>query len=579
MGNYTNTSGSSKPANTAGQIIDIVFDPVDTTDSDTSCATPLTSGGSGNCAVNKYMTHPAFITMDVNGLWVGKFAAGGTTSDVEIKPNIAYLTDVTASTMFNTAYNYNRDLDSHMMKNTEWGAVAYLSHSNYGVHDEIRINNTSTHITGCAANSTTSNGSSSSTCQNQYNTPIGYLASATGNITGVYDMTVSEYTTGYVSGKKADSGFSAEPITLFDQKYFDVYSSSANSYTSFNYRILGDGIGEMAKAYSYNDGGAARWHSNWHEDYMYFLTNTESWNVRGGGFDVGTPLAGSFASNPRTGKAIPYITYRIVLAPKQAVEEPTNDAPVNTCEYAVNDDWTFDYTGDIQNFTVPCTGTYKLEVWGAGPGGKGGYSHGNVSLSGDDIIYVVVGGTPYNGGGGGGNGSGGGATHIGKTENLLKNTAQADVYLVAGGGGSNGGASGGYGGGTNGSAGGSDCNSGGGGYGASQTGGGGGRTAQVDSDWNRVGSSSGSYGQGGGGCGSAYQQGGGGGGGGWYGGGGGCGQGGWGRAGGGGGSGYIGGVTDGETIAGNQSIPTHDGTSTMTGNSGNGYAKITLISY
>lgn len=46
-----------------------------------------------------------------------------------------------------------------------------------------------------------------------------------------------------------------------------------------------------------------------------------------------------------------------------------------------------------------------------------------------------------------------------------------------------------------------------------------------------------------------------------------------------GGSGYIDGVIDGETIAGNASMPTYDGTSTMTGNTGDGYAKITLVSY
>lgn len=36
-------------------------------------------------------------------------------------------------------------------------------------------------------------------------------------------------------------------------------------------------------------------------------------------------------------------------------------------------------------------------------------------------------------------------------------------------------------------------------------------------------------------------------------------------------------LTDAETIAGNASIPTHDGTSTMTGNTGNGYVKITYL--
>jgi hypothetical protein len=42
-------------------------------------------------------------------------------------------------------------------------------------------------------------------------------------------------------------------------------------------------------------------------------------------------------------------------------------------------------------------------------------------------------------------------------------------------------------------------------------------------------------------------------------------------------SGYI--FSNISMIAGNASMPTHDGTSTMTGNTGNGYARITLISY
>lgn len=82
----------------------------------------------------------------------------------------------------------------------------------------------------------------------------------------------------------------------------------------------------------------------------------------------------------------------------------------------------------------------------------------------------------------------------------------------------------------------------------------------------------GSFGQGGSGascdttdCGSS------GGGGGWYGGGA------AGHSGSGGGSGYIGTLRNGISIDGTNSIPTYDATSKMTGNIGNGYAKITFI--
>ena len=63
-----------------------------------------------------------------------------------------------------------------MIKNSEWGAVAYLTTSIYGQGlTEVRINNSATYTTGCAA--TKENGSSYSGCENAYNTTTGVLAS------------------------------------------------------------------------------------------------------------------------------------------------------------------------------------------------------------------------------------------------------------------------------------------------------------------------------------------------------------------------------------------------------------------
>ena len=44
-------------------------------------------------------------------------------------------------TIIDTSFNYKRSSDSHMMKNTEWGAVAYLTLSKYGINKDININN------------------------------------------------------------------------------------------------------------------------------------------------------------------------------------------------------------------------------------------------------------------------------------------------------------------------------------------------------------------------------------------------------------------------------------------------------
>ena len=84
-----------------------------------------------------------------------------------------------------------------MMKNTEWGAVAYLSYSAYGIQDKVRINNNSLSITGYAANNEPTCGNTGTneecnrycndgTCNTAY--PNSVLASTTGNIAGVFDM-------------------------------------------------------------------------------------------------------------------------------------------------------------------------------------------------------------------------------------------------------------------------------------------------------------------------------------------------------------------------------------------------------
>ena len=113
----------------------------------------------------------------------------------------------------NNQYGFSTNTDTHMIKNIEWGAVAYLSHSKYGTCSggsckEIGINNNSNLITGCGAVA----GSSSSTTCNTYNTSNGVLASTTFNIYGVYDMSggANDYTMGnvvYTDAKTFISGY------------------------------------------------------------------------------------------------------------------------------------------------------------------------------------------------------------------------------------------------------------------------------------------------------------------------------------------------------------------------------------
>ena len=55
----------------------------------------------------------------------------------------------------------------------------------------------------------------------------------------------------------------------------------------------------------------------------------------------------------------------------------------------------FAYTGSTQTYTVPLSGYYKIEAWGAqggNSGGKGAYTYGEIFLEKGKILYIQVGG-------------------------------------------------------------------------------------------------------------------------------------------------------------------------------------------
>ena len=317
--------------------IEIVFDETNTTDFEgVSCKTPMTSGGSGNCNNGEYMTHPAFISMNTNGFWVGKYETGykgatstaaaqvnaNDTSKIIIKPNVYSWRNISVYNAFLNSYNYQRNLESHMMKNTEWGAVAYLSHSKYGKNAEININNNSNYKTGYSAlpstNQQTMSGESGDgvSYNSAYNTTIGYKASTTGNINGIYDMSggAAEYVSNYISGVPGSSGFSTTTLANYDNKYFDLYNSSSNT-TTFQYRILGDATGEMGPFKLYLDGdNISRYHTSWNTDYSYFVSSSSSWLNRGGSYINGA-IAGAFYFHSYNGGNYNSVGFRIVLTP------------------------------------------------------------------------------------------------------------------------------------------------------------------------------------------------------------------------------------------------------------------------
>lgn len=119
-------------------------------------------------------------------------------------------------------------------------------------------------------------------------------------------------------------------------------------------------------------------------------------------------------------------------------------------------EYTYEYTGGVQIFITPITGAYKIELWGAqgggSNGGMGGYTSGEINLIEGEKLYVVVGQKGpanssttnvggYNGGGYSGNNSaansygGGGATDV-RLVNAAWNDAtglRSRIMVAAGG--------------------------------------------------------------------------------------------------------------------------------------------------
>ena len=109
----------------------------------------------------------------------------------------------------------------------------------------------------------------------------------------------------------------------------------------------------------------------------------------------------NITGNPTSGHA------RITIKSLQATSDDVEDYT-----------YSYLYTGSVQTFTVPKNGNYKFQLYGAGSyptSGKGAYTEGILNLTAGTKLYVYVGGyNGYNGGGSSRNGTvfGGGATDI-----------------------------------------------------------------------------------------------------------------------------------------------------------------------
>ena len=327
-----NGNNETKPE----QLIDVTFESGTDKTGTVTCVN--NADGSETCTDNTYgsiingtstYTHPAFTFGDteLTGIWVGKFEVSTTNatcnnsaseancnkvSTITIIPNKTSWRYTTISNFYTSIQNATgtygmNGSDSHLIKNTEWGAIAYLKQSRYGLgENDIGINNNSSYITGCGAAA----GSASSTTCNPYNTTTGMLASTTGNIYGVYDMSggawervMGNMLTSSNSLSSGSSGFTNVPAS----KYYDSYKYDT-SYTTYSRGKLGDATKETLNVSGSTTG-------SWYSYYSNFPYSSAPWFNRGCASNYGSK-SGTFCFSNTLGEIHYTTSTRAVLTAK-----------------------------------------------------------------------------------------------------------------------------------------------------------------------------------------------------------------------------------------------------------------------
>ena len=262
-----------------------------------------------------------FGTKQLSGFWYAKFELSHSTlasssnsnslgctneacsnaNGIIIKPSVKSLRYNNISNFFfasrsmeqpNNSFGFvSSEVDTHMSKNNEWGAVAYLAQSIYGkcansiACTEVGINNNSTYITGIGAEA----GSSyTGATADSYDTAFGMRASTTGNIYGIYDMSGGawDYVMGSYSKTIGSSGFTSS--TFPNDKYF-------NNYTTSSYQ-----------------GHALTETNGWYNDNFGIVVSSSPWFSRGSQYS-NSSSAGVFSSYPQNGTAYSNISARFAF--------------------------------------------------------------------------------------------------------------------------------------------------------------------------------------------------------------------------------------------------------------------------
>ena len=284
-----------------------------------------------------WATHPAFTwgNSELDGLWIAKFKTTGSSTAITVMPDQTATSGLTVGQMFTAAHyiavddatadamgtsisgitSNSHNLSSakaHMLKNSEWGAAAYLASSTYGAG----VNNV-------ASASTSSNGS--------YTTGGGNYAangsqSTTGDQSGIYDMSTvgsfeyvmapntndksSTKQDNFLGGDSSRSYATAPYADIFSASIFNSTLSSKNSDECTYELCGGQALYETRTVQSETSTSSSK--ISWGDSYSGFTSRWYGWLSRGGGYgDAGG--VGIFSATASSGDATSWNTFRPVI--------------------------------------------------------------------------------------------------------------------------------------------------------------------------------------------------------------------------------------------------------------------------
>ncbi len=340
-----------------------------------------------NALEQGYIVHPCFEDgsktgylngewdRKINGFWIAKFEAGYVSKDIAIDSNISYSTvygrnpseNVNLSINYYGAINEGtklkyptfspnkpsvnyigisdaydlckditsinnpyklKNIDSHLTKNSELGAVVYLTQSKYGRNkEEVTINNVTLNgvndvfaVTGYAGaninaqpNVITIDEMNTNSVKNSYEwtTIQGQKASSTNNVYGIYDLNGGawEWTSGYIGAGTYYTTYAKSlegDSNKYKSKYAGTSENDQTNYTSTpNTTRVGEAIWETStKGTEIN---------SWNGDYSYFLSTTQGpFTIRAGGW-YNAQVAGTFGFTRNYGFCNYFLGFRTVL--------------------------------------------------------------------------------------------------------------------------------------------------------------------------------------------------------------------------------------------------------------------------